>query len=102
MENPLLRPFLKAPMGGGTGTNPCGVQGIPLATGMQHEKNGIEHDTIILAFSASLAGVWILFGRNPWMNLCPKFVRKFKSLFCHGLPSLIGRVSLFMLPTSTV
>jgi len=41
-KNTGLGPLLKPPVGGGTGTDAGGVQGIPLTAGSQHEKDAIH------------------------------------------------------------
>jgi hypothetical protein len=35
-------PLLEPPVSGGTGTDACGVQGVPLTTRPQHEEDGIH------------------------------------------------------------
>jgi hypothetical protein len=41
-KHPGDDPFLKAIMGCGTGTNACGIQRFPLATGPQDEENAVH------------------------------------------------------------
>jgi len=56
-----LGPRLEPPVGGGTGTDACGVQGVPLTTRPQHEEDGIHglaglHGRIMTAQRMGLAG----------------------------------------------
>src|SRR5215467_11141597 len=42
LKHPLLDPPLEAVMGGGPGAELGGVQGLPLATGAEHEQDGVH------------------------------------------------------------
>ena len=53
LEDTKLRPLLESVVGRGAGTDEGGVERLPLATGAQHEEDGVETDAVIGARPAA-------------------------------------------------
>jgi len=75
LEDAGLNPFLKAVVGGGSGAELGGSQGLPLAAGTQHEEDGLHADAVGLAWPTAAKAVGVfMFGQQG----------------SDGLPEIIG------------
>src|SRR5712692_8405667 len=74
LEYPCLGPFLEAAMGSTAGAEVRRIQGIPLATGAQHEEDGV-HGLAIIDTRAMTAQRMRRSGRQQRLKLRPEDVR---------------------------
>jgi len=60
-----LDPLLEAVVGGGTGAEAGGVQGLPLAAGAQHEEDGLHAGAVGRARTSAAEAVGVfMFGKQ--------------------------------------
>jgi hypothetical protein len=88
LKDARLDPLLKAVMGRGTGAELGGVQGLPLAAGAQHEKDGLHAEAVGRARPAAAEAVSVfVFGEQGGDGL-PQIVGDAPSIgnrmFVHG------------------
>ena len=69
-----LDPLLEAVVGGGTGTEPGGVEGLPLAAGAEDEEDGIHADAIRGAWPPAAEAVGVDVRGKVHLDLSPEVV----------------------------
>jgi hypothetical protein len=79
LEDALFHPALEAIVGGGTGAEAGGIEGLPLAAGAQHEEDGFHADAI---GGGGLAAA---------ERMC---VQSLRDQFGDGQPQIIGNAPL--------
>jgi hypothetical protein len=74
-EDASLYPLLEAVMSRGAWAELGGVQGLPLATGAQHEEDGLQADAVILAGATAAEAMGVLVNGQQGLQLLPQNIR---------------------------
>src|ERR1700736_292980 len=75
LEDAGRDPFLEAVMGGGTRAKARGVQRLPLATGTEHEEDGLHADAVGSPRPAAAEAMRVFVFRKQLLDGVPQVVR---------------------------